>query len=236
MTSSSRVLFDPVADREPVPVRPPRAVGIMAGLSTLFSLFALNVVVVLSALPLVSLPLAMQAAEVALDRWREDQEERMVREFLRAFRALPTGRTFIRVGVPIAVAAAALLEIRFFAITGGGAGAVGAGLGAAGLLLALAGLGYVLMLGVRQPNMRPTDAWYLAVALVATNLLGASALLVGEFALLGTLALLDPPLIVIGLPVAALVVVRMTAEHGIHRTQQRMPGAADFFDDLEVNQ
>jgi hypothetical protein len=234
MSVSSRALFDTTADSKPRTKKPPRAVGVMAALNTLFSLFALNVVLVLTALPVVTLPLALRAAAVAIYRWRTDGEDRMVREFLREFRAQPKRRPIVIIGIPLAAAVLALIEIRFSAHAGGAFGAISAGMGVAGLLLTLAGLGYLLMLGVRYPGLTPTNAWYAAIVLVMTNLVGSSVLLVVEFLMIGLLELRDPALTVIGLPLALLALVLISAERGIRHTESRVPGAVEFFNDLEV--
>lgn len=234
MSVSSRSLFDTTADGQYRPKRPPLAVGVMHALSTVFNLFALNVVLVLTALPLLSLPLALQSAAVVIDRWRTDGEDRMVSGFLRELRAQPKGRRTVILGVPLVCVLLAAIEIRFSAHAGGAAGAVCAGLGAAGLVLTLAGLGYLLMLGVRHPGLTPTNAWYAAIVLVMTNLLGASALLVVSFVAIGLIEYRDPQLSVIGLPLALVVLVRVSAGRGMRHTEQRVHGAAEFFNQLEV--
>ena len=44
--------------------------GVMAALAALFNFLALNLVLLIAALPVITLPLAVNAASVALDRWR----------------------------------------------------------------------------------------------------------------------------------------------------------------------
>lgn len=235
MNVSNRSLFDTTADSQMRARKPPRAVGVMAALNTLFSLFSLNVVFVLTALPLITLPVAFQSALIAVERWRANDEDRMAREFLRAFRAQPKRRPTVTLGVPIAAVVAALLEIRFSVHVGGATGAICAGLGAVGLLLALAGFGYLAVLGVRRPNLRPTDAWYAAIVLVITNLFGASAALVAASIAVCLLEIRDPALTVIGVPLALVAIVRIGAARGIRNTERRVPGAVEFFNNLEVN-
>ena len=234
MSVSSRALFDTTRDSQYRETeRPPFSVGVMATLNTLFNLFALNVVVVLAALPVVTLPVALQSAAVAIDRWRTGGEDRMVKEFLRTLRAEPKCRPTVIVGLPLAAVVLAIVEIRFSAHAGGASGAICAGLGVAGLVLTLAGLGYLLMLGVRYPGLTPTNAWYAGLVLVMTNLFGASALLTVEFLVIGLLELRDPSLTVIGLPLVLLALVRVSAERGMRHTEQRVPGVVEFFTDLE---
>lgn len=234
MSVSSRSLFDTTADGQYRPTRPPRAVGVTRALGTVFNLFALNVVFVVASLPLVTLPVALHSAALALDRWRVDGEDLMVGGFLRELRTQPKLRRTGTLGVPLVCVLLAAIEIRFSVRTGGAAGAICVGLGAAGLMLTLAGLGYLVMLGVRHPGLTPTNAWYAAIVLVMTNLLGASALLVVWFVVVGLVVYRDPQLSVIGLPLVLLVLVRVSAERGIRHTEQCVPGAIDFFNQLEV--
>jgi hypothetical protein len=85
-------------------------------------------------------------------------------------------------------------------------------------------LGYVLVLGARRPDLAPTDLWYLSVSLAVRNLLWASPLLVAEFVAAAVLLLADPALALIGLPLALLGLVRLTADPGIRRADRRARG------------
>src|ERR1700761_4506442 len=88
---------------------------IMAALATLFNVLALNLVLLVASLPVVTLPAAVSAASVALDRWRRDGEARVVREFILAPGSPPPLRTTVTTGVPLAAAALGLAEIHHFA-------------------------------------------------------------------------------------------------------------------------
>ena len=76
--------------------------GVMAALASLFNFLALNLVLLIASLPVITLPLAVNAASVALDRWRADGEDRVVREFWVALRSRPPLRTTVALGVPFA--------------------------------------------------------------------------------------------------------------------------------------
>jgi hypothetical protein len=196
----------------------------MAVLIAIFNAMALNGVLVIACLPIITAPASLQAAMNALERWRRDGEERPVREFISTLRTVRFWRTTLAVGVPFVAAALAVEEIHFFSRAATAGNAVGLGLGFAGLLLALASAGYVLVLGARQPDLPPTDLWFLAVALVARNLLVASPLLAAEFVAASLLLLRDPSLVVIAIPVGLLALVRYTAVRGIERTQDLLEG------------
>ena len=55
---------------------------IMVALGSLFNFLLLNLALLITSLPVVTLPLAVVATWTALDRWRCDGEDRVVREFL----------------------------------------------------------------------------------------------------------------------------------------------------------
>jgi hypothetical protein len=194
-----------------------RQLQVMAVLTTIFNVMALNGVLVIASLPLITAPAALQSAMAALDTWRERDDDRVVRHFIAALRGLRFWRTTVTVGGPLVAAALAVEEVIYFSRAANAGNGIGIGLGIAGLLLALASVGYLLLLGVRQPGLSVTDAWFVAVCLVARNLLVASPLLAGEL-VLGTLVLLrDPSLAVIGVPLGVLALVRVTALAGLRR-------------------
>jgi len=59
---------------------------IVAALRAVFNFLVLNVVLVMACLPVVTVPLACQAATISLERWRAAGEDRVVREFIAALR------------------------------------------------------------------------------------------------------------------------------------------------------
>ncbi len=203
------------------PQRPP-LLGIfrsrvMAALTTLLNLLLLNVVFLVACLPVVTVPLAVNAAWTALDRWRVDGEDRVVREFLVAIRSSPVLRTALLVGVPLVVTALTVEEVHYF-VRGDSLGSrVCLGLGLAAFVIALTSLGYVLLLGARRCQGRASEIWSLGIRLGVRNLLVTGPLFAVEIVVAALLALLDPPLLLIGLPVALFWLMRLTAQFGLHR-------------------
>ncbi|MGO9178983.1 MAG: hypothetical protein ACLQHS_06890, partial [Candidatus Limnocylindrales bacterium] len=94
---------------------------IMAALRAVFNFLELNLVLVVACLPVVTVPLACQAATVSLERWRAAGEDRVVREFVAALRSRPPLRTTLSAGMSFAVAAIAVEEVHYF-LRGGTAG------------------------------------------------------------------------------------------------------------------
>jgi hypothetical protein len=199
--------------------------SVVGALIACFDFLALNIVLLVACLPVVTVPVALQAATVALERWRVSGEDRVVREFLRALRSLPALRTTVKVGTPLAVAAVAAEEVHFFSRGGSPGDWVSLGFGAAALLVALASIGYVLLLGARQPLMAPSDVWNLSVCLTMRNLLTTGPLFVGEFVTAAFLLLLDPALALIGLPILLLQCLRLTAQLGLRKAERDGPRA-----------
>ncbi len=194
-----------------------RALG---ALTACFNFLALNLVLLLACLPVVTVPVAFQAATVALERWRVSGEDRVVQEFLVALRSRPPLRTTVTVGTPLAVAAIAAEEVHFFSRGGSPGDWASLGFGIAALLVALTSIGYVLVLGARRPLMAPSDVWNMSVSLAVRNLLTTGPLFVAEFATTALLLLLDPVLALIGVPLALLCLIRVTANLGVRRVER----------------
>ncbi|MGD0196987.1 MAG: hypothetical protein ABSC56_03620 [Solirubrobacteraceae bacterium] len=196
----------------------------MAVLTTIFNCLALNLALLVACLPIVTVPAAFQAGIVALDRWRNEGEDRVVREFLAALRSRPFLHATMSAGVPFVGATVALEEVHFFSHGGAPVNWLCLGLGVDALLLSLATLGYSLVLGARRPDLEATDLWYVSVSLAARNLFWGSPLIVAAFAALALLLLADPALALIGLPLALLGLVRLAADPGIRRADLRARG------------
>jgi hypothetical protein len=197
---------------------------VKAVLRAIFNFVALNLALLVACLPIVTVPAAFQAGIVALERWRNEGENRVVREFVAVLRSRPLLHTTLSAGIPFATAAVALEEVHFFSRGRTVVNSLCLGLGVAALLLSLASLGYVLVLGARRPDLAPTELWYVSVSLAVRNLLWPSPLLVAEFAAVALLLLRDPLLALIGLPLALLSLVRLTADLGIRRADRRVRG------------
>jgi hypothetical protein len=198
---------------------------IMAALGTLFNILALNLVLVIASVPVITLPAAVGAASVALDQWRRDGEDRVVRSFVIALRSRPPLRTTAATGVPLAAAALGLVEIRHFAREATLPGRVGLGLGLGALLITLAALGYVLQLAADDPGLPPVELWSLSARLAIRNLLVAGPLSVAAIAAAAVLTVTDPGLLLLGAPVFVVYALKLTARPGLRRAA-RPPEAA----------
>ena len=208
---------------------PARVTGV---LTTIFNCFALNAALVLACLPVVTIPVALRAAVVTLDRWRADGEDRVVVEFMLTLRASRLRSTTASVGIPIVAALLALGEIRFFASAHTAAKWPGVALSADGLLLSLASAGYAVVLAARCSGLPPTTIWWASASLTVRNLIGASPLLVAEIAVVAVVLLRDPALVVVCVPLGLVALIRHTAGRpvetaiGLDRDRERDPSDA----------
>ena len=187
----------------------------MAALTTIFNILALNAVLIVAALPVVTLPAALNAATVALDRWRSDGEDRVVREFVLALRATKPLRTTVLLGVPLAAVALGLAEVRHFARLAAPADRIALGSALAAVALILTALGFLLLLAARDDTRAPTDLWSLAARLAIRNLLVTGPLFLLEFAAAALLTALDPAVLFVGVPVLLLRALYRTAARGL---------------------
>jgi hypothetical protein len=197
----------------------------MIALGSVLNYVILNLALVLTALPIVTLPLAVGAATKALDKWRREGEDRVVREFFRTLRAQSRMGTIVTSGVPFVAIGVGVEEIRYFA--GGNGHIIGQvclGLGVLGTLVTLVSVGYVLVLSCRYPSARPAEVLQMAVQLGVRNLFFTGPLFLAEMAGAVALCFIDPALIVVGLPVALLNLMRVTADVGIRRERRRSGG------------
>jgi hypothetical protein len=108
-------------------------------------------------------------------------------------------------------------EIRFFAREATLAGRAGLGLGAAALLITLAALGYVFQLTADQPGLSPVDLWSQSARLAVRHLLIAGPLSAAPIAGLVVLAVRDPFVLLLGLPVFLLHALKLIARPGLRR-------------------
>jgi Protein of unknown function, DUF624 len=216
---------------------------IMAALAALFNFLALNLALLLFSLPVITLPAAVSAATHALERWRRDGEDQVVREFLISFRT-QWARQTVLVGVPLAAAALGVIEVRHFAAGPAAANRLALGFGTAALLVTASALGYVFLLSARELDgleratdpTDPTDRvslagspgsgpavstaaefWTGCVRLGIRNSLMTGPLFVVVIGGAAVLAWIDPPLLLLGLPLLALQLLRVTASFGLSR-------------------
>jgi hypothetical protein len=187
---------------------------LMAGLTTLFNVLALNLVLLVVSLPVITAPAAINAASAALDRWRRDGEDRVIREFLIALRAGSPVRVTVVLGVPLAVIGLGLAEARHFVRASAPADQVSLGICLAALLVTLTAAGYVIELATPTG---PVETWSLAARLAVRNLAVTGPLFLAEIAAATTLTMIDPGLLLLGLPVALLYLTKRTARLGLRR-------------------
>jgi hypothetical protein len=187
---------------------------LMTGLTTVFNVLALNLVLLVVSLPVITAPAAIGAASATLDRWRRDGEERVIREFFLALRAGTWVRTTVILGVPLAAIGLGLAEAHHFARGSSPADRVSLGICLAALLVALTAAGYVIELGGRAG---PVDTWSLAARLAVRNLPVTGPLFVAEIAAATALTMLDPGLLLLGLPLVLLYLTKRTARLGLRR-------------------
>ena len=200
----------------------------MAALATLFNVLALNFVLLIASLPIVTIPVAVNAAQTALDRWRGDGEDRVVHEFVTALRTRSPLRTTAVIGVPLAAITLGVIEVRHFSRGVDPADRVALGLGLMALLITLTALGYALLLAARDATAPPAEIWSAALSLAIRNLPVTGPLFLAEIAAATTLALIAPALLMLGLPVLLLSMMRLTAQFGLRRAdsaQRRAVGA-----------
>jgi hypothetical protein len=187
---------------------------LMTGLTTLFNVLALNLVLLVVSLPVITAPAAIGAASATLDRWRRDGEERVIREFFLALRAGTLVRTTVILGVPLAAIGLGLAEAHHFARGSSPADRMSLGVCLAALLVALTAAGYVIELGGRADAV---DTWSLAARLAVRNLPVTGPLFVAEIAAATALTMLDPGLLLLGLPLVLLYLTKRTARLGLRR-------------------
>ena len=206
---------------------------LMAALATMFNVLALNLALLIASLPLVTLPVAINAATVALDRWRREGEDSVVREFVIALRSRSPLRTTILVGVPLVAAATGVAEVHHFIRGGSLTDRVYLGLGFGALLITLTAIGYVVLLTARGPalspaelspaELSPAELWSLCAGLAIRNLLATGPLFLIEIAGATALTLIDPALLLLGVPLLLLQLMRLTAQFGLRRAEPGKP-------------
>jgi hypothetical protein len=192
----------------------------MAALATGFNVLALNLALLVASLPIVTLPAAVNAATVALDRWRGEGEDSVIREFIGALRSRSFARTTVVAGVPLAAVAVGVAEVHHFARGASLPDRVGLGFVAVALLITLTALGYLLLLAARDPAAPAADLWSLSARLAIRNLLVTGPLFLAEIAVVTVPAVIDPALLLLGLPLLLLQLMRLTAQFGLRRAER----------------
>ena len=199
--------------------RPPGR-GIVAGLTAIFDVLVLNLVLLVGTAGIVTLPVTVSATVTALERWRVGGEDRVLLEFLAAVRSRPLLRRTVAVGVPLFAVVVAGEEVHFFAGRAGVAAHACLGLGVASLVISLVSLGYVFVLAARHPSAKPVELWALCARLALRNVFTTGPLFLVEIAVASFLVLFDTPLVLVGVPVLLLQAMRLTAQLGIRRSEK----------------
>ena len=220
MGQSLSTMRDPASDR---PVSAIFRSRIMAALATCLNFLLLNLALVIVSVPIVTLPLAIFAASVALDHWRAGGEDRVVREFLIALRSPTLSRAWVVVGVPLAAMALGVEEVHYFFVNDRSlATHVCLGLGVSALLVTATGFGYVVLLVGRYPLASSTELWWVSMQLAIRSLLITGPLFVFQMVAATVLGILDPALLLLGVPVILVNVLRATADMGLRRVQAKV--------------
>lgn len=193
---------------------------VASALGGALSFLGLNFVLVATSLLVVTAPMAFLAAFKALDGWRCRGEDRVLREFLVNLRSGRFGRVTVTAGVPMVGCLVSLMYVVHFVDGGGIIDRICFGLGLSGVIVATSGLGYVLLLATRKPEWSVKDVWLGAARLTARNGLVTGPVFVAEWVVVGVAGLLDPRLVVVGLPLALLYVLDRTADWGLRRALQ----------------
>jgi hypothetical protein len=199
----------------------------MAALTALFNALALNLVMIVASVPVITAPVAVSAASAALDRWARDGEDRVVRQFIVEFRARWSARVMLGVGGPLGAVVLGGAEIRHFAHETTLTGRAGLCLAGGAVLITVAALGYVFQLSADGPGTTPVDLWSLAARLALRNLPVAGLLSAAPAAGLTLLAARNPAVLLLGLPLFLLHALKLLARPGLRRAAAAGPAAGD---------
>ncbi|HTW98953.1 MAG TPA: hypothetical protein VMD59_09260 [Acidimicrobiales bacterium] len=191
---------------------------VIAALHACFNFLALNLALLVACLPVLTLPVALDAAASTLERWRGEGEDRVVREFAAAFARSWSLRRALTVGTPLLATGLAAEEVHFFARGGSAGNWISLGFGVAALLVTASAVGYVLVLGVARPAAAPSEVWGLSLRIAAENVLLTGPLFLVELAVATLLVLLDPPLALLGVPLGLVGLLTLTARLGMRRS------------------
>lgn len=195
----------------------PRAEGVLAGLTTVLNVLLLNALVLFACAGVVTVPLALRAGWATLERWRDDGEDRVAREFLAALRAVPIRRSLVVDGTPLVLLGLGVVEVRHFAADHRPMGLVCLGLAFATVYVATGSFGYVVALDLRSPATPAGELWTVALRLALVNALVTGPLCLLELVMAVGLVSLDPATLVAGVPLAFLWSIRSSVAFGMRR-------------------
>jgi hypothetical protein len=186
-----------------------------AVLTALFNALALNLVMIVASLPLITAPTSVSAASAVLDRWARDGEDRVIRQFLLELRDRWSARTTLGVGAPLLAVVLGVIEVRHFAPEAAPAGRAGLCLAGAALFVTLASLGYLFQLSADDPGLKPVDLWSASARLAVRNVLVAGPLSAVPAAGVALLTARSPAVLLLGLPLFLLHALKRTARRGL---------------------
>lgn len=194
-------------------------------LTTGFNFVVLNLSAFVVACALITLPLAIAAAERAIYEWRTSGDERVIANFWRSVACHPF-RTWVAMGVPVGAAGAGVVEVvRFSGLTG----TLGAVCTAVGVLTTFLGIsctaysGLLLAAGATAPV---TAVWQAALTASSRAPL-ATVALSAEAGMGSAVAFIDPALAIVVIPGSILMAWYTTARWGLLRSGVASAGGAE---------
>lgn len=189
--------------------------GVSNVLAALFDILALNLALLLTALPIVTLPVAISAAYAALDRRSDGTGGGILRDFLSGLRSRPFLQTTIVTGIPLLAVALGVVEVSYFASSQSFIGEICLGFGVTALVATSCALGYIFLLASRSPSSPALQVWSLGFRLGVASLLRTGPMFIAEVIGAALLLLLDPLLIFLGVPALLLQLMCWTSRLGL---------------------
>jgi len=190
-------------------------------LGSLFNFLLLNLLLLLSAVPIITLPLGIVATIRTIDALRGGGNDRIISLFIANIRPPSALHSTAAAGAPLLATGLALLEVDYFATSETIVGHICLGLGIAALVITVCGLGYVFLFTARAPELSSVEIWSRSARLSLRNLLLTGPLFFVEIGSIAFLSFIDPALCLIGLPLLLLYLLRRTALFGLHHHTDR---------------
>lgn len=199
---------------------------VVSALAVMFNFLLLNFALLVTSALVVTIPVAVNATVVALDRWRRDGEDRVLREYLTALRSSAPLSTTASIGAPLVAIALGVTEVHYFLRVHDIVGQVCLGMGMAGLVVALTSLGYVLLVVARGAPQAASDIWVLCTRIAVRNLFVTGPVFLIEIVVVTMSSVIDPVFVVFGSPLALVALMRLTAAWGLRRVNEAAPVAS----------
>lgn len=191
-------------------------------LTAAFDVVALNLVLVVVSMLVVTIPAAIAAAFAAVYRWRHHDEGRVVTTFLEALRSRPWERTTV-FAPAVAAAVIGVVEVTYFVHLGGLIALVCV---AMGLLTSALGVASTALLGLfaaMHPHAGFRELWTMVLAVggrTARTLVPLVSVVTLPMVLLG---LVDPALVVVVIPVLLVWALLTIAVRAARRVGLEVP-------------